>query len=99
VKNLKYLIGFGQKKFRRKYFINFNFHPQVSEAGGVWTIKTATTLKTVELKFELGKEFEETTPDGNGFIFIVSLINDRCNVSFCSVEKMLNVILQYRNRR
>ena len=36
----------------------------MSEAGGVWTIKTSTTLKTMELKFEVGKEFEETTPDG-----------------------------------
>merc|ERR1712066_979836 len=37
---------------------------EVSEEGGVWTIKTSTTLKTMELKFKLGEEFDETTPDG-----------------------------------
>merc|ERR1712096_525391 len=36
----------------------------VTEEGGVWTIKTSTTLKTMELKFKLGEEFDETTPDG-----------------------------------
>ena len=28
-------------------------HHQVSEDGGVWTIKTSTTLKTMELKFKV----------------------------------------------
>merc|ERR1712013_971627 len=37
---------------------------EVSEDGGVWTIKTPTTLKTMELKFKLGEPFDETTPDG-----------------------------------
>merc|ERR1719167_925308 len=36
----------------------------VTEEGGTWTIKTSTTLKTMELKFKLGEEFDETTPDG-----------------------------------
>merc|ERR1712128_239049 len=31
----------------------------VSEEGGVWTIKTSTTLKTMELKFKLGEPFED----------------------------------------
>ncbi len=47
---------------------------QVSENDGVWTIKTSTTLKTMELKFEIGKEFEETTPDGWFFTFVNFLI-------------------------
>eukprot|EP00095_Tigriopus_kingsejongensis_P006682 maker-scaffold25_size650667-snap-gene-0.20 protein:Tk06682 transcript:maker-scaffold25_size650667-snap-gene-0.20-mRNA-1 annotation:"cellular retinoic acid-binding protein 2" len=37
---------------------------EVSEADGVWTFKTSTTLKSMELKFKLGEEFDETTPDG-----------------------------------
>merc|ERR1712096_135576 len=37
---------------------------EVMEEGGVWNIKTSTTLKNMELKFKLGEEFEETTPDG-----------------------------------
>merc|ERR1711874_49560 len=36
----------------------------VTEDGGTRTIKTSTTLKTMELKFKLGEEFDETTPDG-----------------------------------
>merc|ERR1712233_235587 len=37
---------------------------EVTEEGGVWNIKTSTTLKTMELTFKLGVEFEETTADG-----------------------------------
>merc|ERR1712123_277952 len=37
---------------------------EITEEGGEWTIKQSTTLKTVILKFKLGEEFDETTPDG-----------------------------------
>merc|ERR1712117_166432 len=37
---------------------------EVSEENGVWTILTSTTLKSMELKFKIGEEFEETTADG-----------------------------------
>merc|ERR1711862_267967 len=37
---------------------------EITEEGGVWNIKTSTTLKTMELKFKLNEEFDETTPDG-----------------------------------
>merc|ERR1712033_31534 len=37
---------------------------EVSEEDGTWTIKTSTTLKSMELKFKIGEEFEETTADG-----------------------------------
>jgi len=38
---------------------------EVSKVGGDWTIKTSTTLKTIILgPFEIGKKFDETTPDG-----------------------------------
>merc|ERR1711863_29798 len=46
---------------------------EVTEEGGVWTIKTSTTLKTMELKFKLGEEFDETTPDGREVTAIVNL--------------------------
>merc|ERR1712203_1066289 len=36
----------------------------ITEEAGEWTIKSSTTVKTVELKFKLGEKFEETTPDG-----------------------------------
>jgi len=37
---------------------------EITENGGVWSIKSSTTLKTIELKFKLNEEFEESTPDG-----------------------------------
>merc|ERR1712024_2366 len=37
---------------------------EITEEDGLWTIKSSTTLKTVELKFKMGEKFEETTPDG-----------------------------------
>nr|ALS04313.1 cellular retinoic acid-binding protein 2 [Acartia pacifica]ALS04315.1 cellular retinoic acid-binding protein 2 [Acartia pacifica] len=46
---------------------------EVSEEDGVWTIKTSTTLKTMELKFKVGEEFDETTPDGREVKAIVTL--------------------------
>merc|ERR1711887_252775 len=45
---------------------------EVSEDGGFWTIKTSTTLKTMELKFKLGEPFDETTPDGREVVATVT---------------------------
>lgn len=50
---------------------------EVSKEGDVYTIKTSTTLKSMELKFELGKEFEETTPDGRPVTAIVTQEGDK----------------------
>merc|ERR1712117_509823 len=36
----------------------------ITEAGGNWTMVTKTTMKSIELKFRLGEEFEEETTDG-----------------------------------
>ena len=36
----------------------------ITEAGGNWTMSTKTTMKSIELKFKLGEEFEEETTDG-----------------------------------
>merc|ERR1712117_148254 len=46
---------------------------EVSEEGGVWTIKTSTTLKSMELKFKLGEPFDETTPDGREVDSVVTV--------------------------
>merc|ERR1712117_959710 len=45
----------------------------VTEEGGNWTIKTSTTLKSMELKFKLDEEFEETTPDGREVKSVVKM--------------------------
>eukprot|EP00092_Neocalanus_flemingeri_P034029 GFUD01037005.1.p1 GENE.GFUD01037005.1~~GFUD01037005.1.p1 ORF type:complete len:139 (+),score=44.68 GFUD01037005.1:65-481(+) len=44
----------------------------ITEADGTWNIKTSTTLKTMELKFKLGEEFDETTPDGREVTAVVT---------------------------
>jgi len=36
----------------------------IAEDGGNWTMITKTTVKSIELRFRLGEEFEETTTDG-----------------------------------
>ena len=46
---------------------------KVSEEDGTWTIKTSTTLKSMELKFKLDEEFEESTPDGREVTAIVKM--------------------------
>merc|ERR1712179_406792 len=48
-------------------------HMEIKEEGGVWTITTSTTHGTMELKFKLGEEFDETTPDGREVTAIVNL--------------------------
>ena len=45
----------------------------MTEEGGVWTIKTSTVLKSMELKFKVGEPFEETTPDGRNVDSVVTV--------------------------
>jgi cellular retinoic acid-binding protein 1 len=46
---------------------------EISKEGDDWTIKTSTSLKSMELKFEIDKEFEETTADGREVTACVTL--------------------------
>merc|ERR1711862_340281 len=46
---------------------------EVTEEGGVWTIKTSTVLKSMELKFKVGEKFDETTPDGRNVDSVVTV--------------------------
>merc|ERR1712002_1010372 len=50
---------------------------EVTEEGGIWNIKTSTTLKTMELKFKLGEEFDETTPDGREVTALINIENGK----------------------
>merc|ERR1712059_83071 len=45
----------------------------ISEEGGNWTMVTKTTVKSIELKFRIGEEFEEDTTDGRHCKTIVTL--------------------------
>ena len=46
---------------------------EITENDGQWKIKFSTILKTFEEKFEVGKRFEETTPDGRQVSSIVTV--------------------------
>nr|ACO15086.1 Cellular retinoic acid-binding protein 2 [Caligus clemensi] len=46
---------------------------EVSKEGEVWSFKTSTVAKPMELKFEVGKKFEETTSDGRVVDTLVTL--------------------------
>ena len=59
----------------------------VSEADGVWTIKTSTTLWSKDLKFKIGEEFDDTTPDGRDVTAIVTLENGNQFVSVQTAKK------------
>lgn len=37
---------------------------ELTEDGGLYTLKTTSPFKSSEIKFKLGEEFEEETPDG-----------------------------------
>merc|ERR1719384_2720197 len=42
-----------------------------------WCFKTSTMLKSMELKFKLGEEFDEKTPDGREVTSIVTQEGDK----------------------
>ena len=45
----------------------------VTEEAGVWTIKTSTILKSMELEFKIGMTLEHTTPDGRDVSTVVTV--------------------------
>merc|ERR1712033_103577 len=45
----------------------------ITETGGKWKMITKTTVKAIEINFELNKEFEEDTTDGRHCKTIVTL--------------------------
>ena len=45
---------------------------EVSEEGGVWNIKTSTTLKTMELKFKVFPQPNSTSKNPIGFNIILN---------------------------
>merc|ERR1739848_772606 len=53
----------------------------ITEEGGNWTMITKTTVKSIELRFRLGEEFEETTTDGRKCKTTVSLAGNQMTTS------------------
>merc|ERR1711972_282082 len=48
----------------------------ITKSGDKWTIVTATTLMKVEINFEMGKPFDETTADGRDVTTTVTMEGD-----------------------
>merc|ERR1712121_486533 len=48
----------------------------ITKSGDKWSIVTATTLKKVEINFEMGKPFDETTADGRDVTTTVTMEGD-----------------------
>ena len=46
---------------------------EISENDGLWTIKTSTTMKTIELQFKMDESFDEITPDGRDVSSVASV--------------------------
>ena len=76
----EFLIALGVNRLRRQAAAS-SFPPfmtvSVSEETGEWTIKTWAMLKMMELKFKLGEEFEEKTPDGREVKAVVTQEGDK----------------------
>ncbi len=70
--------------FRVFWYAHFGFDFQVTydEASETWNFKTSTMLKSMELKFKLGEEFDEKSPDGRDVRAIVTKEGD----SFVSTQ-------------
>lgn len=48
----------------------------ISVDGDTWSLKAESTFKSTEIKFELGKEFAETTADGRNVKSTITLEGD-----------------------
>ncbi|XP_034951149.1 fatty acid-binding protein, muscle [Chelonus insularis] len=46
---------------------------ELTEDNGLYTLKTTSTFKSSEIKFKLGEEFDEETPDGRKVKSIITL--------------------------
>merc|ERR1711887_359170 len=59
----------------------------ITEAGGNWTMVTKTSMKSIELKFRLGEEFEEDTTDGRHCKTTVTLEGNKMTTTQKATKK------------
>lgn len=50
---------------------------ELTESNGVYTLKTTSPFKNSEIKFKLGEEFDEETPDGRKVKSVCTLEGDK----------------------
>ncbi|XP_072269390.1 myelin P2 protein-like [Pyxicephalus adspersus] len=68
-----YMKEVGVSLITRKAAITLKPNVTISRDGDVWCIKTESTFKNTDLKFELNKLFKETTADGRECETIITL--------------------------
>merc|ERR1712119_69525 len=59
----------------------------IAEEGGNWTTITKTSMKSIELKFRLGEEFEEDTTDGRHCKTTVTLEGNKMTTTQKATKK------------
>jgi len=72
----KFLTALGVGFLLRKAATASTPSMTISKSGDKWSMVTATSLKKVELNFELGKPFDETTTDGREVTTTVTMDGD-----------------------
>ncbi|KAK2583154.1 hypothetical protein KPH14_009178 [Odynerus spinipes] len=60
----EYMKAIGVSLVTRKMGASVSPIVELTENDGLYTLKTNSTFKNSEIKFKLGEEFEEETPDG-----------------------------------
>jgi len=60
----EYMKAVGVGMVMRKMAASATPVTDIVQTGDDWNIKTSTTFKTTDIKFQLGKEFDEETADG-----------------------------------
>jgi len=62
----EYLKSCGVNFFIRSFANKFKPTVEIFKDGDYWIFRTVTPLKTIEVRFKFGEEFETDFPDGSG---------------------------------
>ncbi|KAH7641012.1 fatty acid-binding protein [Dermatophagoides farinae] len=68
---------------------------EVIRDGDYWVIKTITTLKTTEIRFKIGEEFDEARMDGKTVKTIVEMDGDNKMVQTQKGDKEVKIIREF----
>ena len=94
----KFLSKLGVGLLMRKAATSSTPTMTITETNGKWKMVTSTTLKSIELNFELGVEFEEKTTDGRQCKTTVTKDGDKLitqQVPIKAGEKAVKVIRDF----
>ncbi|XP_011313978.1 probable fatty acid-binding protein isoform X1 [Fopius arisanus] len=68
-----YMKGLGVGLVIRKMGAQVSPVVELTKNDDIYTLKTTSTFKTSEIKFKLGEEFDEETPDGRKVKSVITL--------------------------